>query len=509
MKTSVKWMWIILDILLLMVTMITLVVLPSETKLNQNLFLAVLLLNLIIGFLFRHEIRLFFKSSFWNFMLNHVIQIFLVFFIFILINYWGVKLNFYKDFSIQNLNSLSEQSLHIAKSVNSEMKITLFAKRLEWDKYLTLLNLYSWKNPLIKIEAVDIETEPAKVASLGIDANGSILIEYQNKKMKGLALDERSITNLLLKILRESIINIYYTYGHGELDFKKIEADGLTYLADQLRYSTYQLKSLDLTQVETVPKDADLVLILGPQNDFLNYELEKLFKYFDRGGAIFISLAPSFNKNSHSDLIKKFTEKFKVTIKNSLVLDRLSTLQGKDASVAIVSQLNKEHPATKSLNQRIIFPMSLALKYESSDEHIIDSLLETTPMPGSWAETNFNDLNVGKAVYDGKTDLPGPISLMLSIENRKTLGRMILSGSSSFFVNAYQGQSGNFNLILNTIAWLTHDEGIISLNRPELTTDKIFMSEEQIRLIFIVSILATPLIMLIFASWFFIRRRKG
>src|SRR5690606_27001786 len=110
-------------------------------------------------------------------------------------------------------------------------------------------------------------------------------------------------------------------------------------------------------------------------------------------------------------------------------------------------------------------------------------LASTSPFPASWAELNLEDINKGSAKYDLEKDVPGPVDVLSVSENLKTFSRLAVFGSSSVFLNAYQGNSANFNLVLNTVAWLIDDTGLVSLNRPSLTQERVFISDGQMNLI--------------------------
>ena len=84
----------------------------------------------------------------------------------------------------------------------------------------------------------------------------------------------------------------------------------------------------------------------------------------------------------------------------------------------------------------------------------------------------------------------------------------MVSSSSSFIVNGYQSQSSNFNLFLNMLAWGLDDEGIISLNRPDLNDEMIMLSATQLTLIFYFGIAFIPFILFGTAILLYRRRLK-
>ena len=58
------------------------------------------------------------------------------------------------------------------------------------------------------------------------------------------------------------------------------------------------------------------------------------------------------------------------------------------------------------------------------------------------------------------------------------------------------------------LAWVVDDEGIISLNRPELENEMILLSASQVTLIFYFSIVFMPFLFFGIAVYFYRRRLK-
>src|SRR5690606_23364944 len=141
------------------------------------------------------------------------------------------------------------------------------------------LKLYEAQNKYVSIEAFDTDLRPDLVKSLGIAQNGTVILNYQGNQTKFVIADELSVTNNLLKILRDRSLVVYATTGHQELSCDSKEADGLSILCDQIRAQNYDLRTIDLTQTKEIPPGADGVLVLGPQVAFLDSEADQLSRY--------------------------------------------------------------------------------------------------------------------------------------------------------------------------------------------------------------------------------------
>jgi ABC-type uncharacterized transport system involved in gliding motility auxiliary subunit len=237
-------------------------------------------------------------------------------------------------------------------------------------------------------------------------------------------------------------------------------------------------------------------------------ESAQIKKYLEQGGSLFLALAPAFKAELYEN-ISGLAESYGLKLGNDVIIDRLSTVQGAEATIPIITKYESGHPITEGFEQRTIFPLSSSVSTVPGND-TAQILAYTSSFPGSWAETDLKGVAKGKAEFDKDRDIRGPVGLMgvgeKVIEGAPRDSRFILLGSSSFLINAYQGQSGNSTLFLNALSWMISDEGIMSLNRPGIEESPVILSSQHLQLIFIISILIVPIVF--FGSAIFIYRRR-
>jgi ABC-2 type transport system permease protein len=352
----------------------------------------------------------------------------------------------------------------------------------------------------------DIEKEPLLVQQKDIKEQNTLEIDYKGKKYKKVIQSELDVTNLLIKVLSNRNYKVYYTTGHSEADLFSAEKKGMSLLKGQIENSQYHLLPLDLMRVNTVPKDADLLLILSPQSDLLKEELKILGKYIGRGGSTFSLMSPHF---SDSPLTNWTTLYKKIGVKriNGLVLDKLSSTLGLDPSIVAISKLNS-HEITKGITSRLVMPLNVILKSQAHDEYIINSLMQSSLFPASWGETNLKSLESGKVFYN-KDDFKGPLDIGLIISSKTTGAIHTLFASSMWLTNQYQSQSSHFNLAMNSISYSLGDNSLVTLNRPSLSKDPILLSNSELSLIFYFSVLFLPFLFFGMGIYFYHKRAKG
>ena len=107
-----------------------------------------------------------------------------------------------------------------------------------------------------------------------------------------------------------------------------------------------------------------------------------------------------------------------------------------------------------------------------------------------WGETDFEQVKSGRADFNEGLDYKGPLGILIVGES--TDSRIVISGSTSFISNQFQGQSNNFNLFLNALSWAVKEEALVSLNRPQLKGNIIYISDIHVSIIFYFAILIFP-----------------
>ncbi len=508
MKTWLFPLWIIIDVLMGVASLAIWIAAPELKILAVSLTVFSLSLAAVLMIVRIEDIRIFARSRYFHKVIHHSITMFLVFAILGVLNYLGNK-NFREfDLSREKRNSLTDQTTKVLEIIKSPLTMTLFSKREEWAPILNILKMYQAKSNLIKIDAIDTDLRPELVKAKNITANGTVLISYKGKETSFQMVDELSVTNAILKAVRDEKTTLYFVTGHEELDCTDPSPEGISSLCDKLKSQNYEVKTLNLAEVKEVPRDATAVFVLGPIAAYFPDEAKRLEEYLKRGGSVFLALAPAF-KSELYDNLTKLAQPYGLTLGRDVVVDRVSTVQGGEATIPIISKYDEAHPVTAGFNFRTVFPLSSSVStLEGNDSATLLAL--TSAFPGSWAESDLKGVTEGTAAFEEKKDRKGPIGLLgvgekVGVEGNSD-SRFVLLGSSSFLVNAYQTQSGNPTLFLNSVSWMLNDEGIISFNRPGTEEYPVILSAQHIQLIFVIAILFVPIVF--FGAGIFVYRRR-
>lgn len=479
---------------------------------------------------------------------NLLLVIVLVLAILVLLNYFLSRHNFRLDFTEAKLHSLSDQSIQVLKNLKKDVQIKGFFRDGNYgrSKLEDLLKNYGYYSKKIKYEFIDPDKNPGLVKAYGITQDGTTILEASGKENRITTSTEEDLTNALIKATRESKKVIYFLEGHGEHSIEQTEDIGYSFAKDELQKLGYEANKLTLALSETFPQDCALLVIPGPQKDLLPNELETIKNYIDRGGRVFFMADPEVAPG-----LAPYLSGFGVKLENDVVVDTISRLFGGDYFMPVITEY-ETHDITRNFRYATFFPYARSVEpVEPKPEGITMSLLGKTS-PNSWSERQLDQKQV---VFNKEKDKQGPISLAVvatiqvkpeekkaetqeaaaekaepqqpaeqkkadekkSDENSleetpvaepKKEGRLAVFGDSDFASNRYYGLSGNGNFFLNAVNWLTEESDLISIQPRTSSPRTVQFTPSQGRLIFFVSVVILPLIILILGISVWLRRRS-
>ena len=493
-----------INIALYFVIVATWISIPDEITLNLSLSVFTVSLTALIIFLKRDRWKQMLTSTYFTNSINAYITSFLLICILALCNFLAYKNVWQIDLTENRHNTLSDQTLSILKSIKGTIRVKIFAPKSNSAHHLALVNLYRYKKNDIEIEVIDPSLRPDLVKLHGIQKIGTILLEYKDKKQLVTRTSELEMTNALIRLSREKVPSLYVLTGHGEKSFRHEGPEGFSELAKLIEKSTYTFEEVDLRTKEAIPDTVDLIIILGPKNDFMENELNMLEAFLKRGGGLLVGIDPDLNKFNVQNL-RNFLKKNGIQINNDFVIDTKSHINGSWGTVPLVSKLNQNHPITRHFEEKVFFPLVSSVQIVKESKLKGEKLAESSLFPNSWAERNPQELVDGRVAFGPEKDEPGPMAMGMGLEKNKA--RIVAFGNSTFVSNQYAKFSSNFILFLNSLSWqIGHDE-LISFNRPAIEeTGPIIISAPQLGIIFYFSVLFTPIILII-ASIFCYRKR--
>ncbi|MFP4081201.1 MAG: GldG family protein [Candidatus Aminicenantes bacterium] len=468
-----------------------------------------------------------FKRKSFLYSSNMLLIVLLVLAILVLINYFLAHHHHRFDFTEAKLHSLSGQSVKVLKNLKDEVRIRCFFREGNFNraKMENLMKIYAYHSNKIKHEFIDPDKNPGLVKRYEIKEDGTTVFESEGKDSRITSTTEEDITNAIIKISREKKKIIYFLEGHGEASTEDSGDRGYSLAKKELEKLGYEIKNITLALSDTFPEDCSLLVIPGPEKDLLPNELVTIRNYIQQGGRVFFMVDPE-----NAPCLKSYLRDFGMELQDDLIVDTVSRLLGGDYFMPVVSEY-EYHTITEKFRYATFFPYTRSVnKMEEMPEGVSVNILAKSS-PNSWSERQLEQKEV---TFDKDKDQQGPIPLAAVAtveykeEEKKTQegkesqkeegtteeyqpereGRLAVFGDSDFAANTYYNLSGNGNFFLNTVNWLAEEADLISIQPKTSSPRTIHLTPSQGRMIFFVSIIILPLIVLVTGISIWVRRRS-
>ena len=471
---------------------------------------------------------------------NTVIFITLLVGIVIIVQMVANNHNYRFDLTPEGELTLAPITKKVLQDVASPIKVTGFYRRDERGELSSLVEMYSLATDKFTYVLYDLDRNPGMAKRYDVRAYGTAVVEVSGKVKKVTFPTEEKIINAVLSLTNPEQKVIYFLSGHGEYDLKGTQDEEIAYgaLKEALETENFLVNTLLLVGGKPVPEDASLIVIGGPNVDFLETDLQSLAAYLRKGGRIIIAIDPG-RKNK----LEEFLESYGILLGDDLVVDPDDYLIEKDPLVPLVP-FYMTHAITENFTIPTVFPLVRSVNKKTEEIEGVTLKTLARSGKGSWAEADIQSAEEGRFEYNPKFDQKGPVTVAMVVEikaakpkeelgegddsdstngdeaggigNDKkapSAGRMVVFGDSDFLVNKYFGLLGNKDLFLNTVHWMTEDESLITLRKkrasPEESTP-FYLSPIHARMIFIWVVIFQPVLVLaigIVVAWR--RRQKG
>ncbi len=392
---------------------------------------------------------------------------------------------------------------------------------------------------------VDPDKERAVAMANKIDAYPTTILKAGQKEERINVVDEETVTNALVKLLRTETKKVYMLKGHGELSPEATNETGFSVAKSQIEKQNYKVEELVLLQTPEVPTDAAVLVIAGPKTDPMDSEMEAIRAYLKRGGSLLVLLNPF-----KTPKLAAFLKDYGFLTADDIVVDRMSRAMGGDYLMPVIVSYVK-FPITKNFNVASFFPEARSVRAESNPKQGIEAQDLALTSPVSWT-INEEQLKSGNANFDEKTGMKGPISVMAVSQvttneatseskeqadqapekkgvekqggeeakqqkdaapgeqpSKPKKARIVVMGSSLMAANKYYKLQGNGDLFMNTVSWLAEDENLISIRPKSLKAQPFVLTARQASVFFVIPVVLVPLIWVAAGIVVYVYRRRS
>jgi len=444
------------------------------------------------------------------------------------INYLADRYNKRWDLTAAGQYTLSEQTTKVLNSLERPVRVTVFARTEDFERFRTRLEQYRYHSKQFQVEYVDPEKRPALAEKLQESALGTIVLEYDGRTQRVTSDAEQDLTNALIKVVQGEQHKVYFAQGHGERPTTGSEGSSYGAVAQELGSDNFTAEPLVLLQQE-IPADATVVVIAGPKADLLPTEIDRLRAYLNKGGKLLVLVDPPQGADEQplTNLIALLRE-WSIAVETNAVLDPMSMLRGAAADVPVAAPPYPYHAITGTFRLQTAYPYAREVKPVEGDTSGATPTSFIQSGRNSWAETDLTLLTTrGEAQPEpDKGDVQGPISLAVAVsapvkdapkpptppadgsdEPKTPETRIVVIGDSDFAANSFLGTGGNRDMFLNTVNWLAQQENLISVRPRNPEERRITLTAGQDRMIFWFTVLVVPGLILLVGVQTWWRRR--
>lgn len=447
--------------------------------------------------------------------------------ILVAINYLSTRHNRRWDLTAARQFSLSDQTKKVLQDLKEPIKIRVFARSDEFQRFRDRLDEYAYQSKQVSTEYIDPEKKPALAQQLGVTALNTVVFEHKGRNEKVNSEGEQELTNALIKVIQGRQPKVYFTQGHGEKDTVSAERGGYNAIVAGLASGNFVVDKVVLAQQGAVPADADVLVIAGPKTDFLGPEIDAVKAYLAKGGKVLLMLDPVLKADLPQPAgLQALLKDWGIDAGSDVVLDvsGMGRLIGTDESVPVAASY-PPHSITENFNLLTAYPLARSMTPIEGgvNGHTAQKIVETGQR--AWAESNLKSLGGGQPAKMDAGDKGGPVALASAVSApapsapppadapkegeapKKPETRLVAFGDSDFASNGALGVSGNRDLFLNTVNWLAQQENLIAIRPRDAEDRRITLTADQERRVFFLTVLIVPGLVLLAGVQTWWRRR--
>jgi ABC-type uncharacterized transport system involved in gliding motility auxiliary subunit len=409
--------------------------------------------------------------------------------------------------------TLSDQTKKVVGDLKQDVTISYFDRATGMQPAKDLLDRYQLLSPKLHIQYVDLLKNPTLARAESVTREGEAVVTVGARREDAKTFDEEGVTGALIRALKGGEREVCVVAGHGEHRLDDSSQDnGFSGFQSIVQKDNYKVQSINLQQKAEVPADCTVLVVAGPTGDYIQPEVDAIKKYVEGGGRALFMLDPPLKlwrkQVSDNPALEALLESWGVTVDKNLLLDEsaASQLLGGGPTAPVVLQYDS-HPIVSDLtNISTAFPLSRSLETKNTDKTTITKLFSTSA--DSFATTNLASAEIR---IDPNKDKHGPFTLAVAGTytgaKPSDSGRLVVVGNSSWASNQALGFSGNRNLLLNMVNWLSSDEDLISIRPKEPEDRRITLTRQQFAMVRSVSQFILPLFVIVIGMMVWLKRR--
>ncbi len=441
------------------------------------------------------------------------IYIIVILAVLVVANFLANRYNKSFDATANKRYSLSDQTKKVVGDLKQDVTIQYFDRSTGMQNAKDLLDRYSNLSSKVHVKYVDLLKNPTVARAANVTREGEAIVDVGARHEDAKTFDEEGVTGALIRALKGGERQVCVITGHGEhrLDDSS-QGEGFSGFQTIVERNNYKVQAINLLQKAVVPDSCSVLVVAGPTGDYIQPEVDAIKKYVEAGGRALFMLDPPLKLGRRqvgdNQALADLLASWGVTADKNLLLDEsaASQLLGGGPEAPVIMQYDS-HPIVNDMtNISTAFPLSRSLETKNTDKTTITKLFSTSA--DSFATEKLDSPEIR---LDPAKDKRGPFTLAVAgtFTGGKPAdqGRFVVVGNSGWASNQALGFSGNRNLLLNTINWLSSDEDLIAIRPKEPEDRRITLTRAQFRMVQTTSQFFLPLIVIVGGVMVWLKRR--
>ena len=423
------------------------------------------------------------------------------------------------DLTQNRIYSLSEETYTHLDGLTSPVTITTVARAGSEDPTVKeILAKYAVRTRHITLATIDLDRNPGWARQYDPTGQGvgpGSLVVASGKKYKtigpydmynydtsnpsqqpqltSLSVEQR-VTSALLFVTADRNITLSVLQGHGE---QTLDSLGL---GTAVGNENYAVKNLSLITENSVPADADILLILAPKTDVSSQDADKLRAWLEKGGRAVI-LLNVLTRDSALPNIEGILQSYGVQVQNVVVVEGDQNRVAAQNPLYVIPTLGLHDILAPLRTNKYDIIMPGAQAIQTLD--LRKKGLKIEPLLTS-SDRSYGKRNIANAKTVAKEpgDLAGPFTLAVAITDpasdasRKDT-KLIVAGNIQFLGQGLTSQvPGNGDFFLNGLGWLREQKQSITVRAKSLLQMRLSMGNLTALLYAGLVVIVLPLLVL-------------
>ena len=464
---------------------------------------------------------------------NVLVQVALVLFLAAMVNYLGFEHYKRWDLSRDKKYELSDKTQRFLDSIKGKVRLTVFfgAGNPIAADVNNLLTQYQYASKgKIDVEHIDPERNLTRAKEIFekykvVSDESLVVVDYEGRSKTVKASEmadvdpgnpmfgsegpkvtafkgEQAITSAMMDIVEGKKNEIGYLLGHGEppladapptmqipMQPQAGARSPVSVMKMLFENENIALKELNLFDVPTIPAAIKTIMILGPQYDLSDREMQLLREFWDKQGRILLLLDPG----AKTPKLTAFVKELGVTVSDNRLMANVRTGIQEMARVRdVVGRFLPESPITKRIaDVQAPFMGGTSSITLASAEQLRNGNIRLQPLvqaeKGYWGEADYNSVDEELLQFTEGRDQDGPLHFAASIEKggssddrvQANSSRMVVVANSTFIRDeALTQYQQALDFVSASANWLLSREQLIGI-APKIPQTLMFSLDDN------------------------------